>query len=151
MLYFYYFMMLMWTWLSLERESYWIWILRTSSSQCHNNPVMVPPRKPPDPATDIYDSQPYDLKKRVDVWTTMDVVPVKYETFIQTFHLTICFFQFITGITIKWNYAIWRSVSMLVWIGLWKKLRIYRECLQTQSDGLVKVFDFYSKYACWIG
>ena len=53
----------------------------TSSSQCHNNPVLVPPRKPPDPVKDHYDSQIYDLKKRVDIWTRMDVVPVEYVTF----------------------------------------------------------------------
>ena len=35
-------------------------------------------------------------------------------------------FQFITGITFKWYYVIGRSVALLVWIGLWTKLRIYR-------------------------
>ena len=40
----------------------------TSSSQCHNNSVLVPPRKPPDPVKDLYDGQIYDLKKRVDIW-----------------------------------------------------------------------------------
>ena len=38
----------------------------TSSSQCYNNPVLVPPRKPPDPVKDLYDGQIYDLKIRVD-------------------------------------------------------------------------------------
>ena len=36
------------------------------------------------------------------------------------------FFQFITGITFKWDYVIGRSVALLVCIGLWTKLRIYR-------------------------
>ena len=35
-------------------------------------------------------------------------------------------FQFITGISFKWNYVIGRSVVLLVWIGLWTKLIIYR-------------------------
>ena len=55
--------MLMWPWISLERESCWKWSLRTSSSQCHNNPVLVPPCNPPDPVKDLYDGQTYDLKK----------------------------------------------------------------------------------------
>ena len=98
----------------------------TSSSQCHNNPVLVPPRKPPDPVKDLYDDQIYDLKTRVDIWTRMDVVPVEYGTFTQKFHLTMWFFQFITGIAFKWDYVIRRSVAMLIWIGLWTRLRIYR-------------------------
>ena len=98
----------------------------TSSSQCHNNPVLVPPGKPPDPVKDLYDGQIYDLKTRVDIRTRLDVVPVEYGTFAQTIHLTMWFFQFITGITFKWDYVIGRSVAMLIWIGLWTKLRIYR-------------------------
>ena len=118
--------MLMWPCISLERESCWRWSLRTSSSQCHNNPFLFPPRKPPNPVKDNYDGQTYDLKKRVDIWTSMDVVPVEYGTFSQTCHLTMWFFQFITGITFKWDYVIGRSVDLLVWIVLWTKLMIYR-------------------------
>ena len=87
--------------ISLKKESYWIWILSKSSSQCHNNPVLVPLCKPPDPMKDIYDGNTYDLKTRVDIWMRMDVVPVEYVTFAQTFHLTMWFFRFITGITFK--------------------------------------------------
>ena len=82
-----------------------------SSIQCHNNPVLVPPFKPPDPVKDLYDVQIYDLKTRVDIWTRMDLVPVEYGTFAQTFHLTMWLFQFITGITFKWDYVIGCSVS----------------------------------------
>ena len=116
----------MWPWILIERESCWRWSLRTSSSQCHNNPVLVTPRKPPDPVKDLYDGQIYDLKTSVDIWTRMDVVPMEYETFAQTFHLTMWFFQFINGINFKWDYVIGPSVALLVWIGLWTKLRIYR-------------------------
>ena len=35
-------------------------------------------------------------------------------------------FQFITGITFKWDYVLWRIIDLLVWIGLWIKLRICR-------------------------
>ena len=125
-LYIYYFMMSMWPWISLERENFWIWNIKTSSSQCHSNPVLAPPHKPPNPVKDIYDSQTYDLKTRVDIWTRMDVVPVDYVTLAQTFHLTMWFFQFINGITLKWDYVIWRSIALLVWIVLWNKLRFYR-------------------------
>ena len=113
-------------WILLERESCWRWRLRKSSSQCHNNPVLVPPRKPPDHMKDIYDGQTDDLKTRVDIWTSMGVVPVEYGTFDQTFHLMMWFFQFITGITFTWDYLIGCSVALLVWIGIWTKLRIYR-------------------------
>ena len=115
----------MWPWISFERESCWRCSLRISSIQCHNNPLLVPPRKPPDPVKDIYDSQTYDLKQTVNIWTRMDVVPVEYGTFAQTFHLTILFFQFITEINFKWDYVIRHSLYLLVWIGLWTKLRIY--------------------------
>ena len=109
-----------------KRESCWRWSLGKISRQCHNNPVLVPPCKPPDPVKDIYDGQTYDLKTRVDIWTRMYVVPVQYETFAQTFHLTMWFFLFITGIKFKWDFVIGRSVALLVCIGLWTKLRIYR-------------------------
>ena len=105
--------MSMWPWISLERESFWRWSPRKSSSQCHNNPVLVPLHKPPDPVKDLYGSNTYDLKTRVDI-------------FAQKFDLTMWFFQFITGITFKWYYAIRWIVALLVWIGLWNKLRIYR-------------------------
>ena len=141
MLYFYYFMMLMWPWISLERESCWRWSTRTNSSQYHNKPVLVPPRKPPNNVKYLYEGQNYDLKTRVEIWTRMDLVPVQYGTFAQTFHLTMWFFQFITGITIKWYSVMGRNVALLVCIGLWTKLGVI-ELLQTQSDGLAEVLDF---------
>ena len=111
LLYLYYFIMPMWTWISLEKESYWSWSLRTSSSQCYNNPVLLPSRKPPYPVKGFYNGRTYDLKTRVEIWTRMDVVPVEYGTFAQKFHLTMWLFQFITGITFKWDYVIGCSVS----------------------------------------
>ena len=73
--------------------------MSTNSSQCQNNPILVPLRKPPDPVNYLYYGHTYDLKTRVDIWTRMDVVPVEYGTFAQTFHLTMWFFQFIL-----WDY-----------------------------------------------
>ena len=75
-------------WISLGMDIYWCWILRTSSSQCHNNPVLVPPCKPPYHVKDLYYGQTYDLKTRVDIYMSIDVVPVEYGKFAQTFHLT---------------------------------------------------------------
>ena len=98
----------------------------TSSSQCHNNPVCVPPRNLPDPMKDLYDSNTYDLKIKLDIRTRMDVVTVEYGTFSQKFQLTMWFFHFITRISFKLDYAIGRSVALLIWIGIWTKLRIYR-------------------------
>ena len=115
-----------WPRILLERESCWIWSLRTNSTQCQNNHVFVPSCKPPNHVKDLYDSQNYDLKTRVDVWTRMDVVTVEYGKFAQIFHLTMWFFQFITGITFKWYCVIGSSFITLVWIGIWTKLRIYR-------------------------
>ena len=102
------------------------WSLRKSSSQCHNKPVLVPPRKPPYPVKGIYDSQTNDLKTRVDIWTRIDIVPVDYGKFAQTFHLTMWLFHFITGINLKWYYVIGNSVYLLVCICLWIKFIIYR-------------------------
>ena len=56
----------------------------------------------------------------------MDVVPVEYGTFHQTFHLKMWFFKFIIGITFNWDHVIWRNIDLLAWIGILTKLRIYR-------------------------
>ena len=114
LIYFYYFMMSMWPWISLERESCYIWSLRTISIQCHNNPVFVPLCKPPDHVKDIYEVHTFDLKTRVGIWTKMDVVPVEYGKFAQKSQLTMWFFQFITRIVFKWDYVIGRSFYLLV-------------------------------------
>ena len=74
----------------------------------------------------LYDGQTHDLKTRVDKCMSMDVVPVEYGTFSQKFHLKMWLFQFITGITFKLDYVIWSIIALLVWIGLWTKLRICR-------------------------
>ena len=97
----------------------------TSYIQCHNKPVLVITSKPPDLVKYIYDGQNYDTKIRMNIWTSMDVIPVEYGSFDHTFHLTMWFFQFINGINFKWNYLLWRFIALLVWIGLWTKLRIY--------------------------
>ena len=121
-----YFMVLVWPRFSLERDIYWSLILRTNSIQCHNNPVLVPPRKIPYTVKDLYANNIYNHKTRVDIWMRMDVFPVQYETFDQTFHLMMWFFQFIIGITLNLDYVLWHIIALLVWIGIWTKLRIYR-------------------------
>ena len=98
-----------------------------SSNQCHNNPILVPYRKTHDPVNDLYDGHTYDLKIRVDIWTSMYVVPVEYRKFDQTFHLTMWFFHFITGNTFKWDYVFGRNIFLMVWIGLCTKLIFYRD------------------------
>ena len=115
-----------WPGISLERESYWILILRISSSQCHSNPVLFLPCKTPDPVKDLYDGHTYDLKTGVDVWIRIDVFQVEYGTFAQTFHLMIWFFQIITRIDFKWYYVLWCIIDLLALIVLWKNLRIYK-------------------------
>ena len=35
-------------------------------------------------------------------------------------------FRFITYITFKWDYVLWCTISLMVWIGLCDKLRIHR-------------------------
>ena len=95
------------------------------TSLCHSNPVLVPNFKPHDPMKDIYYCQTYYLKTRVYILTKMDVVPVEYGTFFQTFHLTMWFYQSINGVALKWYCIQWCIIGLLVWIGLWTKLRIY--------------------------
>ena len=92
--------------------------MRTSYSQCNNNPVLFPPRKPPVPVKCLYDGQNYELKEIVGIWTRMDVVPVEYGTLAHASHLTMCFFQFITGTNFNLYYVIGRNVALLLWIGL---------------------------------
>ena len=114
LLLFHYFMMSAWRWISLGSESSWRWSLRTIFSQCHSNLVLVPPRKPPDPVKDLSNGQTCDLKTRVAIWTRMDVVPGEYGTFTKTYHATTWFFQFITGINVKWYYVMWHIIDILV-------------------------------------
>ena len=71
---------------------------------------MVPPSKPPDIVKYLYDGQTYDLKTRVDIWTSIDVVPVEYGTFAHIFHLAMWFFHFINEIDFKWDYVIWLHI-----------------------------------------
>ena len=71
-----YFMVLVWPRFSLERDISWSLILRTNSIQCHNNPVLVPPRKIPYTVKDLYANNIYNHKTRVDIWMRMDVFPV---------------------------------------------------------------------------
>ena len=54
------------------------------------------------------------------------MVPAEYVKFSQKIHFRMWFFHFITGITFMWYYVLWHIINLLVWIGLWKKLRIYR-------------------------
>ena len=124
---FYYFIVSVWSWILLEIEIIigdGVWGQTPASATI--TPFLVPPRKPPDLVKNVYGSQTYNLKKRVDIWTKKDVVPVDYGTFAQKFHFTMWFFQFITRITFKCDYVVWRLIAMLVWIGIWIKLRIYR-------------------------
>ena len=54
------------------------------------------------------------------------MVTVEYGKFAQIFHLVTWFFEFITGITFKWDYAMWRIITLMAWISLLIKLRIYK-------------------------
>ena len=122
---FHYFTMLVWHYIMFERYSSWSWSLRTSSIQYHSNPVLVPPHKPPYLVVDLYDGQIYELKTRVNIWTSMDVITVDYGIFYQMFCLKMWSFQFIPRIDFRWYYVLLYIVALLVWSGLWTKLRIY--------------------------
>ena len=63
--------------------------------------------------TDLYVGRTYGLKTRVDIWTSIYVVPVEYVIFI-------------TRINFIWDFVLWIIVALLFWIDLWTKLRIYR-------------------------
>ena len=88
-------------WISPERGGSCIWNLSKVSRYIHSNPVLFPPIKPPDPVKDIYDGHTYDLKTRLDKFMRVDVAPMQYVKMVQTFHLKMWFFWFITGITFK--------------------------------------------------
>ena len=75
----------------------------------------------------MYQEWPQDISQEGSQWfPKYGREPVEYGTFSQTFHLTMWFFQFIIGITFKWDYVIGHIVALLVLIGHWTKLRIYR-------------------------
>ena len=118
--------MSMWPWIHLRGKfiGYEVWGQAPDSVTITQ--FLFPLLKPPDHVKDIYDGQNYDLKTRVEIWTRIDAVPVDYGTFSHTFHLTMWFFQFITGVTFKWDYVMWCIISLLVCIGILTKLIIYR-------------------------
>ena len=74
------------------------------------------------------------------------MVLVEYVTFAQIFELTMWFFRFISRITFKWDYVLWRNIALLVWIGLWTKLNIY-SVFPDPVRWSVKVWDIYGKYS----
>ena len=119
-------MMSVWPWLFLESESSWSWSLRTSSIQCHSNPVLVPPCKPTDTVKDIYDGHTYDLKQGwIYGWGWM-WFQLSMKHFLRNFTLIMWLFWCINRIAFKWDCVLCRVIGMMVWIGLWTKLRIYR-------------------------
>ena len=126
LLLFHFFIMPVWTCISFARESYWGSVLRTSSSQCHSNPVLVPPCKPPDSVKDLYEGHNYDLETRLDIWKRTDVVQWSMAHLLRHSTLWMWFFQFITGIISKWDYVMWHIIDLLAWIGHWTKLSIYK-------------------------
>ena len=78
--------MLVWPCILIERDISWRLSPRKSSIKCHSNLVSPPLRKPPDLVKDLYGGKTNDTKTRVDIWTSMDVVPVEYGKIAQTFH-----------------------------------------------------------------
>ena len=48
------------------------------------------------------------------------------EHFLRNFTLIMWLFWCINRIAFKWDYVLCRVIGMMVWIGLWTKLRIYR-------------------------
>ena len=67
---------------------------------------------------DLYDGQTFDLKIRVIILMRMDVFPVEYGTISHMFHLIICFFWYVTAITLMWNGVKCLIVDIFVWIGI---------------------------------
>ena len=65
--------------------------MRTISIKYHSNQVLATPLKPPDLVMDIYGSQTYELKTRVDIWKIMDVVTLEYGTYAHQFCLKVWF------------------------------------------------------------
>ena len=45
---------------------------------------------------DLYDGHNFDLKKNVDTWLKINMVPVEYRTLVQIFHLIVWLFQYVT-------------------------------------------------------
>ena len=147
---FHYFMMLVWPWIFLDSESSWGWISRKRSSHYHNNLVLFLPSKPPDIVKDLYDGQTYDPKTRVDIWTSMEVVPLEYGNFDQNFHVTMYSLGLLMGLPS--NGIIWFVRLLLCWCGLvlgptwW-----FIDCSQTHSAGIVEVLDINGDHSWWAG
>ena len=114
-------MFLVYPCLLLDNEIYWSLILSTSYIQSYSNPILLASCKPPDHVMDNYDGQNFSLKLRFHVWTGLDVVMVACVIYPRTLHMSIWLFQFITGVTFRWDYVMCWIVDMLVWIVIWKK------------------------------
>ena len=87
---------------------------------------LLNPWKTPDPIMDCDDGHISSLKIRVGICTRMDVVQVEYVTLAHMSHLIMWLFQFITGITFRWDSIMWLYVYLFVGISRCTLLRIYK-------------------------
>ena len=81
--------------------------MRKSSTQYHNNPILVPLNKSTNPVRYINTGHIFDLKTRVDIWLIMNVVSVGYVTLAHMFHFIIWFFHYVTDISFRCNGVQW--------------------------------------------
>ena len=152
-------MLSVWYWLSLERKRYWSSSLRTSSSQCHSWLILFPHHKPLDPMMDIYDSQNFDLKTRLDIWMSMyvnsrlrgrDIVVRVWGQGPGS--VTVNWFWFLTI-----NHLILWWISMTVRLLTWNQGWIYGwGCIWFQYNKVLLVcywdylkVEFYVTVDCW--
>ena len=119
-------MMSVWSYISLDINIYLSWSLSTISIKCHNAINLFSSCKPTNLVNEYILRYTYQLKTRLDIWTSMGVVLVDYGMFSHLFIFKIWLFQFINGITFMWYYVLLCIFGIMMWVFILNKLRIYR-------------------------
>ena len=92
--------------------------MRTISSQCHSNLILVPPHEPPNFVMGIYHGKTFDLKARVYLWTRMYVTHVEYGKIAHMFYSMMWFLQSVTENIFRFNGVIWCIIALFLRIGI---------------------------------
>ena len=138
----------MWPWILLERESYCRWSMMTISRKFHNNPVLVPPRKSPDPVKDFSTVMIMTWKQEWIYGLGWMCFQWSMENLIRHFNLGCGSFSLL--LVFISSGIMWCVILLLCLCGLvFGQNWVLIEYLQTQSDRRVEVLDLYGKHSCW--
>ena len=121
-----YFIILVWPCISIERKSYLSCSLRTSSVHFHGKPDFFHSCKTTNTLMDMYMTVRLMVLKKGGYTDKDGCGSVGVWNIYHNIWFTMWFCQFINCIAFRWYYVLWCIVSILMWIGILEKLKMYR-------------------------